>query len=116
MFDLKNSEKSVLIFLLATLLIGLSIGIHKKHDKKIIDVKIRSFDYEPSRDVSLKININEADEESLTRLDGIGPSLACKILAYRSERGSFGSVEELKKVKGLGEKLFEKIKDEVSVE
>ena len=116
MFDLEKREKFILIFLLVALLIGLSLKIYRKHNKEIVDVKIKSFNYEPSQEAPLKININEADEEALAGLDGIGPSLARRILAYRSERGGFGSVEELKKVKGIGEKLFEKIKDEVSVE
>ena len=115
MVNLGKTEKFILIFLLAALLTGLSLKICRKHNR-IVDVKIKSFNYEPSRDAPLRININEADEEALAGLDGIGPSLARRILAYRSERGGFGSVEELKKVKGLGEKLFEKIKDEVSVE
>jgi len=116
MFDLRNTEKFIIIFLLATLLAGLSLNVYRQHNKEIIDVKIKSFDYELSRNEPLKININEADEEALTALDGIGPSLANRILAYRSGIGSFRSVEELKKVKGIGKKLFEKIKDEVSVE
>ena len=115
MFNLGKTEKFILILLLAALLIGLSLRIYRKHNS-IVDVKIKSFNYEPSQGAPLKININEADEEALVRLDGIGPSLARRILAYRSDRGSFGSVEELKKVKGLGEKLFEKIKDEVSID
>ena len=115
MFDLEKTEKFIIIFLVAALLAGLSLKVYRKHNS-IIDVKIKSFDYEPSQDAPLKININEADEEALARLDGIGPSLAGRIIAYRSERGSFRSIEELKKVKGLGEKLFKKIKDEVSVD
>lgn len=116
MFDLRNTEKFILIFLLASLLAGLSIKICGKNSG-IVDVKIKSFDYEPSQDTPIiRVNINEADEEALAGLDGIGPSLAGRILAYRSERGGFGSVEELKKVKGIGKALFEKIKDEVSVE
>jgi len=116
MFDLRNTEKFVIIFLLATLLAGLSLKICRQHNKEAVDVKIKSFDHERSGYAPLKININEADEEALTALDGIGPSLANRILAYRSGIGSFRSVEELKKVKGIGKKLFEKIKDEVSVE
>ena len=115
MFDLGKTEKFIIIFLLAALLTGLSIKIYRQHNRAV-DVKIRSFDYEPSSGTFIKININEADEETLDGLDGIGPVLAKRILAYRSEIGRFRSVEELKKIKGIGDKLFEKIKDEVSVE
>ncbi len=115
MFNLRNTEKFIIIFLFAALLTGLSLKTCSK-DKRIVDVKIKSFDYEPSKESPIKVNINEADDEALAGLEGIGPSLARRISAYRSEKGLFGSVEELKKVKGIGEKLFEKIKDEVSVE
>ncbi len=116
MFDLEKREKFVLIIFLAALLAGLSLKIYEKYNTGIVDVKIKSFNYKPSSDVSLKININEADEEALAVLDGIGPSLAKRIAVYRSERGGFSTVEELKKVKGIGDKLFEKIKDEVFVQ
>ena len=115
MFNLGKTEKFILIFLLTALLTGLSLKICRKHSR-IVDVKIKSFNYEPSDIAPIKININEANLETLIRLEGIGPSLAKRILDYRTQIGRFGSLEELKKVKGLGEKLFEKIKDEVSVE
>jgi len=116
MFNLGKTEKFIIIFLLAALLTGLSLKICRKHNKEIVDVKIKSFNYEPSDIAPIKININEADLETLIRLEGIGPSLAKRILDYRAQIGRFRSLEELKKVKGVGEKLFEKIKDEVSVE
>lgn len=115
MFNLGKTEKFLIIFLLAALLAGLSLNVCRKYSRAA-DVKIERFDYEPSRNEPFKININEADEDLLAGLNGIGPSLAKRITAYRSEKGSFGSVEELKKVKGIGNKMFEKIKDEVSVE
>ena len=115
MFNLGKTERFILIFLIAALLTGLSLKICGKHNR-IIDVKIKSFNYEPSDIAPIKININEADIEALIKLEGIGPSLAKRILDYRAQIGRFGSPEELKKVKGIGEKLFEKIKDEVSVD
>ncbi|HDJ30092.1 MAG TPA: helix-hairpin-helix domain-containing protein, partial [Candidatus Acetothermia bacterium] len=53
--------------------------------------------------------------EELTRLPGIGETLAQRIVAYRQEHGPFRSVDELKNVPGIGEKTVEEIKDSVSL-
>ncbi len=61
------------------------------------------------------VNINEADEKALINLSGIGPAMARRIIEYRMKNGMFTSVEELKKVKGIGEKKYEKLQDKVTV-
>ena len=61
------------------------------------------------------INVNTATKEELVALPGIGPSKAQAILDYRSAHGPFKSVEEVKDVKGIGAKRFEKIKGELTV-
>lgn len=61
------------------------------------------------------ININTATEEELTGLDGIGPSKAAAIVAYREEQGAFGQIEEITKVNGIGQSTFEKIKEKITV-
>lgn len=62
-----------------------------------------------------KISINEADESELEMLPGIGPSLAKMIIEHREKNGDFKNIEEIKKVKGIGEKLFEKIKPYIKI-
>ncbi len=62
-----------------------------------------------------KVNINLAAREELEKLPGIGPTLAERIVAYRESKGGFKSVEELKKVSGIGEKKFMEIRDLVEV-
>lgn len=62
------------------------------------------------------ININTADMYKLCKLDGIGESLASNIIKYRSENGRFKTVNELKKVKGIGAEKFNKIKNKITVE
>lgn len=62
-----------------------------------------------------KIDLNSATVAALDTLDGIGPVLAQRIVDYREEYGGFYSVEELKEVSGIGDKLFEQIKDKVTV-
>lgn len=62
-----------------------------------------------------KVNLNKADEAALTTLSGIGPSKAQSIISYREENGSFKTIEDLKKVSGIGEKTFERLKDFITV-
>lgn len=62
-----------------------------------------------------KININTADIDLLQTINGVGESLANKIIDYRKQNGKFKSIEDLKNVSGIGEKKFEDIKDKVIV-
>jgi competence protein ComEA len=61
------------------------------------------------------VNLNTATTEQLTTLDGIGPSMAAKIVAYRQEQGGFGSVDELDQVSGIGPKRLEALRERVTV-
>lgn len=60
-----------------------------------------------------KININTAGAAELDKLPGVGPALAGRIIEYRNANGLFKDGEELKKVKGLGESKYEKLKDKI---
>ncbi len=62
-----------------------------------------------------KVNINTAAEAELTTLNGIGPAKASAILQYREENGPFQSVEDLLNISGIGEKTFEKLKEQVTL-
>ena len=64
---------------------------------------------------SSKININTADQTDLETLPGIGPSTAQKIINYRKENGKFGSIEDIKKVSGIGDSKYSKIKDYITI-
>ena len=61
------------------------------------------------------VNLNTATKDELVALQGIGPAKAQAILDYRAQRGGFKTVEELKDVKGIGAKRFEKLKAEFVV-
>lgn len=56
------------------------------------------------------VNINTADKKLLTQLPGIGPVTADSILQYRKANGEFKSIDELTKVKGIGDKTLAKLK------
>ncbi|MDZ5470916.1 helix-hairpin-helix domain-containing protein (plasmid) [Bacillus sp. 31A1R] len=62
-----------------------------------------------------KINLNTATQSDLLTLPGIGPSKADAILKYREENGPFKTVEDLTSVTGIGDKTFEKLKDQLTV-
>jgi competence protein ComEA len=61
------------------------------------------------------VNLNTATKDELVALPGIGPAKAQAILDHRKAHGPFKSVEELKDVKGIGAKRFEKLKPELTV-
>ena len=58
-----------------------------------------------------KVNVNQADLSQLETLPGIGAKKAQAIIDYRTANGSFHSLEDLGKVKGIGPKMLEKLKD-----
>ena len=62
-----------------------------------------------------KVNINTADSEELQTLNGIGPSMAARIIQYRDDNGKFGSVDDLLNVSGIGEKTLAKFAADVCV-
>ncbi len=64
---------------------------------------------------SKKVNINKSNLTELTSIPGIGESTAQKIINYRNENGKFSSIEDLKKVSGIGDKKFEKIKEYIDI-
>lgn len=61
------------------------------------------------------VNLNTASVAQLTQLPGIGESRARAIVELRRKRGGFKSVEELREVKGIGEKSFQKLRAHVTV-
>lgn len=63
-----------------------------------------------------KIQLNTATKAQLMELSGIGESKAEAILQYRLEHGNFQSIEEIKNVSGIGDALFEQIKESITVE
>ena len=65
-------------------------------------------------DAGERIDINAASVEELIRLPGIGPKLAEAIVEYRAAE-PFEHAEDLRKVKGVGDKLFERLKDRITV-
>ncbi|BCB04896.1 helix-hairpin-helix domain-containing protein [Bacillus sp. KH172YL63] len=63
-----------------------------------------------------KLNINTATQQEFETLPGIGPAKAAAFVQYRDENGPFASIEDIQKVSGIGEKTFEKLKEQISVQ
>lgn len=79
------------------------IGEEIKNDSKVLGKK------------DSIVRLNTATVEDLDRLTGIGPAIANRIIDYRTENRGFKDINELKLVSGIGDKLFEKIKDEIAL-
>lgn len=62
-----------------------------------------------------RVNINTAAIEELCTISGIGQSRAESIVAYREQNGAFESIEDIMKVSGIKDGLFQKIKDKIKV-
>ena len=64
---------------------------------------------------SNKISINQASKEEFMQLEGIGESKATAIIEYRNMNGPFHAIEDIKNVSGIGDSLFDKIKENITL-
>lgn len=77
--------------------------------KKLLLLLIFSFSF-----LFAAVNINNASKEELMTLKGIGETTAEAIIEYRKEN-KFTKIEDIKNVKGIGDKKFESIKEDIEV-
>jgi competence ComEA-like helix-hairpin-helix protein len=122
MLDLTRQEKIILLFLTLTFVTGLGISAYKKSSNQL-ELDNQAYELNSIREESDKfitqqkyININSFNIDELTRLSGIGETLATRIVEYHKIHGPFKSNEELIQVKGIGAKKFEAIKDFIVLE
>jgi competence protein ComEA len=66
-------------------------------------------------DKSGLININTAGLEKLVKLPRIGVKMAGRIIDFRKKNGKFKKIEDIMKVKGIGEKTFEGFRDKITI-
>ena len=69
----------------------------------------------PNPATTEKINLNAASAEQLESLPGIGPVTAKRIVDHRAKVGKFKRIEEIINIKGIGEKKFETIKNQLTI-
>lgn len=118
MLNLTKEEKIVIVFVLSCFVIGSGISFVKK-----------KYGYVPSSQLlagiesvsnpsqkNIQVNINTADINGLIKIKGVGVKTAERIIEYRQVYGSFFSGEDLMRIKGIGPKKYEGIKDSVTIE
>jgi competence ComEA-like helix-hairpin-helix protein len=117
MSGLERIEKYIIVFLTVMLLLGAGILVYLR-SRPPARIRMERFSVERSGPAaaSSRININEAGVEELMELKGIGKALAGRIVEYRSSKGRFLLKEDIERVEGIGPALYEKIKNEISVE
>lgn len=124
MFNLERTERFIIAFLIASLLVGIGYSYYNRN-RPVESVDIEKFTIDnPVRDELLDantgqgaiINVNKADIDELVKLRGIGGVLARRIIEYRDLNGPFQSSEQIMKVKGIGPVLYEKISDSITAE
>ncbi len=101
---------ALIMLVFTALMIGIFIGRNTIHStpKNSDEFSITSSE---SQIDSGKVNINSADENTLTMLPGIGPALAKRIVEYREANGDFLKITDLTNVKGIGDETVEKLKE-----
>ena len=62
-----------------------------------------------------KVDINNASEQELTQLKGVGPAIAKRIIEYRNAHGRFSKPDDLLGVRGIGEKTLEKMRAQILI-
>jgi len=127
MLGFTRREKVAVLFLLCFFIAGLLLYWYRDNYSPLPET--RGIKVEPiaadtlkqstalvkSVENKLAVELNSAKAEDFERLPGIGRVTAARIIAYRGEIGNFDSISQLLNVKGIGEKIFNRIKPYVFV-
>lgn len=135
-----------MLFLLTTFLIGCGVSLYRQsrgdarltawRDQQILNARqistlapppigepvarpnesVRQELLSQKRRLVAKVNLNTATAEELAALERIGPVMAERIVLYRIEHGPFKTIEQVQQVKGIGPKIFSRIRERIEVE
>ena len=123
MIKLSGKAKVIVPIVIVAAALAVGLLIDRLHEDHFTAERLRpgeKNDYasavtEDPEKAEYAVDINSATVKELTTLDGIGESLAERIVKYREEHGAFLSVEELLNVSGIGESKLDAIRDMVCV-
>lgn len=122
-FNFNNEERNVIFCFSLVVFLSISFFTIKtclsdvENEAKIRQVETKIANSENKKtenfknEKSEKININQASLEELKTLPCIGNKKANQIIEYREKHKGFKSIDEIKKIKGIGPKTFEKLKN-----
>jgi len=145
MINFTPQERKALLFLVMVLVVGSGITLYKKYHsdfapelllkpkQNVVESNLSQQDLNLVADTSTnllkeasppqipaekirQVNLNSATQAELESLPSIGPVLAKRIIEYRNLKGGFKTIEEIKQVKGIKNKIFEKIKIYITVD
>lgn len=109
MLSLTKEERKVILFLIIISLMGIGVNFL---GKKYSSVKALAC---PGGNI-FKVDLNKADKEALMGVPGIGEKLAQRIMEYQKQNGNFANLEDLKKIKGITDYRYNKLKELFFVE
>jgi DNA uptake protein ComE-like DNA-binding protein len=104
MLNFTPEERKATLFLLGLALCGLILNNLVK-----VNCRVEKMVYPPAQ--LAKLNLNKVSLAELTATKCVSMVLARRILEYRNSRKEFGSLEELKEIKGIGVQRYEKLKE-----
>ncbi|MEE8360307.1 MAG: helix-hairpin-helix domain-containing protein [Candidatus Omnitrophota bacterium] len=113
MLDLTREEKIVLVFILASFLVGSTVSHYGKRSKNF--PAMRPVLRGQGERALKEININTADTNALIKIKGVGVKTAERIIGYRQVNGPFFSKEDIMNIKGIGPNKFKALKEHISV-
>ena len=111
MFSLTSRERKILLIVALIIAIGAALR-YLQLKIKTLAITLTSPAYQPA---GIVININKASGEELEKIPGIGPEFARRILEYREKNGDFKILQDLRKVKGIGEKKLQQMKERITL-
>ena len=117
-FDFTSRQLKFVIFLSALLLVTSVLNLVRNIsavEPEAMRLTVRVGDNDTRYSPLFKVDLNHSPVDSLELLPGIGPILAQRIVSYRDSVGPYRSPEDLMKVRGIGFKLYDKIKPYLEV-
>lgn len=128
---LTSTERKIILFLAGTLIVGAGIRLYQEtfpsvpeFDYRASDSTFAALSARTSEESTAEddtggasiININNASKQELMSLPGIGAVTAERILTYRDTAGRFGSIDQLRNIKGISAKKLERLRPLLTVQ